>query len=282
MKRGLVMEGGAMRGMFTCGVIDVLMECRIKVDGAAGVSAGAVFGCNIKSHQIGRPIRYNKKYSRDPRYCSFRSLLKTGDMFGAEFCYHTLPEVLDPFNKRIFKKNPMEFYIGATDVMTGRPVFHKCTDGGEKDIEWMRASASMPLVSRVVSIDGRKLLDGGVACPIPYRFLERRGYNRNLIVLTQPKGFVKKQVSMLPIIKLALKDYPALFRAMATRHLRYNAQINDIENMEKWGNVVVIRPPESLEIGRTEKNPSELERVYEVGRIETLKKLDEIKDFFGM
>ena len=189
--RGLIMEGGAMRGMFTCGVIDVFMEQGIEFDGAAGISAGAVFGCNIKSRQIGRPIRYNKKYCKDPRYCSIRSLLKTGDLYGVEFCYHELPDVLDPFDQDTFRQNPMAFYVGATDVNTGRVVFHKCSDGGETDIQWMRASSSMPVVSRPVTIGRYTLLDGGIACPVPYRFMEKKGYDRNVIILTQPEGYRK-------------------------------------------------------------------------------------------
>ena len=185
MKSGLIMEGGAMRGMFTCGVIDVFMEEGIDFDGAAGISAGAVFGCNFKSRQIGRPIRYNKNYCKDPRYCSMRSLLKTGDLYGVDFCYRELPDILDPFDAAAFKENPMDFYVGATNVGTGKILFHNCRDGGENDIQWMRASASMPIVSRPVQIGKYTLLDGGIADPIPFRFMEKKGYHRNDIILTQ-------------------------------------------------------------------------------------------------
>ena len=109
MKTGLVMEGGAMRGMFTCGVMDVLLEHGVAFDGAGGISAGAVFGCNYKSRQAGRPIRYNKRFCRDPRYCSFRSLLSTGDLFGADFCYRELPEELDPFDKAAFAQSKIKY-----------------------------------------------------------------------------------------------------------------------------------------------------------------------------
>ena len=157
-KTGLVLEGGAMRGMFTCGVIDVLMENGIRFDGAAGISAGAVFGCNYKSRQIGRPVRYNKNYCKDPRYCSDRSLIKTGDLYGADFCYRELPDVLDPFDRETFKNDPMEFYIGATDVKTGKAVYHKCTDGGEDDLLWMRASASMPSTPAIWAAPSRSIM----------------------------------------------------------------------------------------------------------------------------
>ena len=276
-KRGLILEGGAMRGMFTAGVLDVLMEQQIRFDGAAGISAGAVFGCNIKSGQIGRAIRYNKAYGRDPRYCSIRSLLRTGDLYGVEFCYHKLPDELDPFDREAFRNDPMEFYIGATDVETGEEVFHLCSDGGERDLTWMRASASMPVVSRVVEIDGRKLLDGGIACPVPYEFMERQGYTRNLIVLTQPTGYRKEKSSMMPLIRLTLRKYPGVVRAMEERHLLYNRQMDRLDEMEASGKALVLRPEEPLGIKRTESDPDRLEEVYQKGRREAEKRLQEIR-----
>ena len=149
MKRGLVLEGGAMRGLFTAGILDTMMENNIEFDGIIGVSAGAAFGCNYKSKQIGRTLRYNVKYCNDPRYCSFRSLLKTGDIYGAKFCYHDLPEKLDIFDFRAFECNKTEFYLVCTDIETGKPVYHKMEKCDYDELEWMRASASMPLVSRV-------------------------------------------------------------------------------------------------------------------------------------
>ncbi|MBQ6734413.1 MAG: patatin family protein [Lachnospiraceae bacterium] len=281
VKTALIMEGGAMRGMFTCGVIDVLMKNDIRFDGAAGISAGATFGCNYKSKQIGRPLRYNKKYSRDPRYCSFRSLIKTGDLYGADFCYRELPDVLDPFDRETFRKNPTAFYIGATDVRTGKCVYHKCSDGGEKDITWMRASASMPLVSRPVSVDGYLLLDGGISDAVPFRFMEKQGYRRNLIILTQPEGYRKSRTKGLPLMKRMLREYPAVVRAMEKRHRMYNRQMKEIMEREKKGISFVIRPPQSLEIRRTEKDPRQLERVYRIGRREAEKALPELKRFLN-
>lgn len=275
----LILEGGAMRGMFTCGVIDVLMENDIQFDGAAGISAGAVFGCNYKSHQIGRPIRYNKKYCRDPRYSSFRSLIKTGDFFGAEFCYKTIPDKLDVFDRKTFREDPMKFYIGATDVDTGKPVYHQCSDGGEKDIEWMRASASMPVLSKPVCIDSYRLLDGGVADSVPYAYMESQGYTHNVIVLTQPKGFRKKKAGGKFFFRLSLRKYPAIYEAMCNRHEMYNRQMEEIEERETSGVSFVIRPPEDLGISRTSKDPEELERVYQIGRKEATRILPQLRDF---
>ena len=180
------MEGGAMRGMFTCGVIDVMQEAGITFDGAIGVSAGAVLGCNYKSEQIGRAYRYTRQYCKDYRYGSMKSFRKTGNAYDVDFCYHEIPEKLDVFDKEAFKANPMIFYAVATDVVTGKAVYHKCSDGEREDIEWLRASASMPLVSRVVNINGHNLLDGGIGDSIPLKFMEEQGFDRNVVILTQP------------------------------------------------------------------------------------------------
>lgn len=279
MKTGLVMEGGAMRGMFTCGVIDVLLENGVRFDGAAGISAGAVFGCNFKSGQVGRALRYNKQYCADPRYCSIRSLIRTGDLYGADFCYRELPDELDVFDRKAFVANPMEFYAGATDAATGECVYHRCEDGGDTDMLWLRASASMPLVSRPVEIDGRFYLDGGIADAVPYACMEKKGYDRNVIILTQPEGYRKKPAAGLPVMRLFLRRWPRLAEAMAVRHEMYNRQMEEISRRERDGISLVIRPPEALKIGHTEKNPAELDRVYQLGRREAAKRLSEICQF---
>ncbi|MBQ1501654.1 MAG: patatin family protein [Firmicutes bacterium] len=281
MKTGLIMEGGAMRGMFTCGVLDVFLENGIAFDGAAGIYAGAAFGCNYKSRQPGRAIRYNKRYCRDPRYCSLRSLLKTGDLYGADFCYRELPDELDVFDRETFRTDPMEFYVGATDVATGRIVYHKCEKGDGEDVAWMRASASMPVVSRPVTAGGYTLLDGGITDPVPYCYMESLGYDRNVIVLTQPKGYMKKKSAAMPLMRLLLRKYPRVAEAMAARPQLYNRQMAEIDAREESGGTLVIRPPQSLAIGHTEKDPRELERVYQTGRAEALARLDEIRSFLS-
>lgn len=279
MKTGLVMEGGAMRGMFTCGVIDVLMENGITFDGAGGISAGAVFGCNFKSRQIGRPIRYNKRYCRDKRYKSLHSLLTTGDLYGVDFCYRELPDELDVFDRKAFRENSMAFYIGATDVDTGEIVYHRCSDGGDRDMQWLRASASMPLVSRVVEIDGRRLLDGGVAEPTPYFYMKKLGYDRCVVILTQPETYRKEKSPAQPLIRFALRNYPRLAEAMEQRAERYNAHIAAIRDEEKKGNCLVVCPPEPLPIHRTENDPDRLEQAYQIGQAEAMRKMTEIRTF---
>ena len=277
--KGLVLEGGAMRGIFSCGVMDVLMENGIKFDAAAGISAGAVFGCNYKSKQIGRAVRYNKMYGKDKRYCSIKSLLTTGDLYGAEFCYNTLPNELDIFDRVTFSQNPMRFYIGATNVETGKIEYHKCTNGGKEDLLWMRASASMPVVSKPVEINGKKYLDGGITDPIPYRIMEQLGYDRMVVILTQPKDYKKKKSAALPLMQILLGKYPKTVRAMKRRHLIYNAQTEEIKRLEKEGKIYVIRPEKPLGIKRTEGDPVKLEKVYQLGRTAGTKQLKRIKKF---
>lgn len=278
-KQGLVLEGGAMRGLFTAGVMDVLMENGIVFDGIVGVSAGAAFGCNYKSGQIGRVLRYNTTYCQDWRYCSFRSLIKTGDLYGADFCYHELPEQLDLFDDEAFQKNPADFYAVCTDCESGEPVYKKIQSAQYTDLEWIRASASMPLVSRIVDINGQKLLDGGIADSIPLRFMENSGYANNVVVLTQPRSYRKKKNSLLPLMKLALKKYPKVVDAMARRHINYNETLDYIRKQEQAGKVFVISPDEKLDIGRTEKDPDKLRAVYAIGRKAAEAKLGELKRF---
>ena len=266
MKRGLIMEGGAMRGMFTNGVIDVMMEHHIVYDGAIGVSAGAAFGCNYKSHQIGRPIRYNKRFAHEKRYCSMYSWLKTGDLYGAEFCYHKLPNELDIMDKKTYDADPMEFYVVATDCETGKPKYKKLMTLSDTAYEWMRASASMPVVSRPVELEGRKYLDGGISDSIPVKYFESIGYDRNVIILTQPLDYVKKPQAGMKFIGMFLKNYPAVAKDLAERHDAYNKTLSYILAEEKAGRTFVIRPPYALKIGRTEHDPEVMEKVYQTGR----------------
>ena len=204
-KTGLVLEGGAMRGMFTAGVLDVMMENGIRFDGAMGVSAGAVFGCNFKSGQIGRSLRYNMRFCDDPRYCSFESLIRTGNLYGVDFCYDEIPNKLDPFDAQAYRENPMPFYAVCTNVETGKAIHKRLDRGDSRDMQYFRASASMPIVSQIVEADGYKLLDGGITDSIPLLAMERRGYPRNVVILTQPLGYVKEKSGILPLVHVTMR-----------------------------------------------------------------------------
>ena len=280
MRKGLVLEGGAMRGLFTAGVLDVFMENGITFDGAVGVSAGACFGVNIKSHQIGRTIRYNKRFCEEWRYRSYRSLLLTGDLYGADFCYHELPDKLDIFDTDTFVNDPMEFYVVATDCVKGEPVYHKMTDGGCEDLEWIRASASMPLASKVVKLGEHHLLDGGITDSIPLEFMEKQGYEKNVVILTQPLSYVKHSYKkVMPLIKTTLHKYPNTIERIRTRHMMYNAQTTYVKVREESGDAFVIRPPEALGIGALEKDSLQMQRVYDIGRDTATSSLDAVRSF---
>lgn len=268
-----------MRGLFSAGVIDVLMENDIQFDGIVGVSAGAAFGCNMKSKQAGRAIRYNTKYAKDWRYCSIRSLITTGDIFGGEFCYHYMPKHLDIFDDETFNNNPQEFYAVCTDVETGEPIYKQLTTADYECYEWIRASASMPLASKIVNIGGRKVLDGGISDSIPLKFMQQQGYERNIVVTTQPAGYVKKKNSLLPLMRLQLHRYPRFLDAVANRHKMYNAQMEYVAEQERVGNALVLRPESPLTIGHITHDADKMWETYNLGRALAEKRLDEIKEY---
>lgn len=280
MKCGLVLEGGAMRGLFTTGITDVMMEAGIEPDGLIGVSAGAAFGCNYKSRQPGRAIRYNKRFARDKRYCSWQSWLKTGDLYNAEFGYHIVPAKYDIFDDKAFNENPMEFYVVCTDVTTGKAVYKQLKESTPLTYDWIRASASMPLASKVVELEGQKVLDGGVADSIPLEYFERIGYDRNVVILTQPEGFVKERNPLMPLMRIALRHYPNMIKAMDTRHLMYNRQLEYVRQAEREGRCLVIRPETAIPIGHISHDPEEMQRVYEMGRQTGEQYINKIKEFY--
>ena len=266
MKTGLILEGGAMRGIFSAGVMDVMMENGIRFDGIVGVSAGAAFGVNYKSGQIRRAIRYNAKYCHDKRYCGIGSLLKTGNLFNTDFCYGEVPLKLDIFDFDAFEKDPTTFYITCTDVESGKPVYHEYTGRNDHGFDWIRASASLPLVSQIVEIDGAKLVDGGISDSIPVAYFESIGYTKNVVILTQPQNYRKEKNRMLPLIRMKYRKYPNLIKALENRHLMYNAELELIAKQEKRGELFVIRPDSPLPVKRAEKDPAKLKACYEIGR----------------
>ncbi len=281
MKRGLVLEGGAMRGLWTAGITDVMMEHDIWPDGLIGVSAGAAFGCNYKSRQIGRAIRYNMHFAKDSRYSGIRSLLTTGDYFNAEFDYHIVPKQYEIYDDDAFNRNPMEFIVVCTDVETGEAVYKPLTEANYDTYEWIRASASMPLVSKVVSIQGRKLLDGGVADSIPLAYTESIGYDRNVVVLTQPLGYQKEHNRLMPLMRFALRRYPEMIKALDYRHIMYNKQLEYVAQAEREGRCLVIRPDTKIPIGHISHNPQQMQHVYQIGRAIGERYIERIKDFWG-
>ena len=278
--KGLVLEGGAMRGLFTAGIIDVMMEHGVEPDGLIGVSAGAAFGCNYKSRQPGRAIRYNKRFAKDKRYCSWQSWWKTGDLYNADFGYHVIPTQYDLFDDAAFEANPMAFYAVCTNVETGEAVYKQLENAGQLTYDWIRASASMPLASKVVELEGMKVLDGGVADSIPLEYFERIGYERNVVILTQPEGYLKEHNRLMPLMRIALRNYPKMIEAMDKRHLMYNKQLVYVYKAEEAGRALVIRPDAKLPIGHISHDPEEMQRVYDIGREMGERRIEEIEAFY--
>lgn len=281
MKTGLVLEGGGMRGLFTAGVIDVLMENGIQFDGAVGVSAGAAFGCNYKTRQIGRAIRYNKRFANDRRYASWWSLFTTGNYFNADFAYHYLPNKLDVVDFDTFRNNPMEFWAVATNVGSGKAVYRQLKVLDYEELEFVRASASMPLMSKIVQLNGQRLLDGGVADSIPLDFFQRQGYKCNVVVLTQPMGYQKRPNKLMPLLQLQLRHHPRMLKALAERHIMYNKQLEFVQQEERSGNTFVIRPQAALNVGRMTHNPDKMQEIYEEGRKVAIAELQKLQQFLS-
>lgn len=275
------MEGGGMKGMFTCGVIDVLMENDVTFDVSIGVSAGAIFGINVKSKQPRRSLNYTKIYRNDKRYSSLSSLLKTGNYFNAEFCYHTIPDELDVFDRETFKKNPMRFYVVATDCKTGKPAYHLCNDAEGDNVEWIRASASIPIISRPVKIEGGEYVDGGVTDSIPFEFAKRIGCDKRVLILTKEQGYRAKKTKFMPFIKYACKKYPALVDDIKRRRDVYNRQMQEIERLEKTGDIFVIRPSKPLDMTVADKRVEKLQRAYDLGRTVTEESLPALLRYLG-
>ena len=270
-----------MRGLFTAGVLDVFLEIGIVFDGVAGVSAGACFGCNFKSGQAGRVIRYNRRFARDPRYCSWSSLFRTGDLFNADFCYRELPLELDVFDAAAYAANPMEFHVVATDCATGKAVYKRLDRADAEAFAWIRASASMPVVSRPVRIGGGEYLDGGLSDGIPLRYFESIGYARNVVVLTRPRGYRKAPTWKIRLLKPLLRRHPVVYRALATRHRWYNETLDAIASRETAGTALSIAPEAPLEIPRVCHDPDTMQRTYETGRKAGERSLASVREFLS-
>ena len=278
MRTGLVLEGGGMRGLFSAGVMDTMLEHNVKVDGVVGVSAGACFGCNYVSRQIGRVLRYNINMKYEPRYMGLRPLFTEGNLMGGEFAYHTLPDVLDPFDKETFAKSQTEFHIVCTDVYTGAPIYKRMQAPVDYNfMEWIRASSALPLVSKPVSVDGLLMLDGGMSDSIPLKYFQKQGFERNIVILTQPKGFKKERTKLMPLFKAFMRKYPAIIDVMNRRHIMYNEQLDYLAQEEKAGRIIVVAPEDTLPIGRTEQNVKKMKIVHQMGKEAGLRLLEKIK-----
>ena len=263
MSVGLVLEGGGMRGLYTAGVLDTFLEAGIKVDGVVSVSAGALFGVNFLSKQKGRAIRYNKKYASYPNYMGLRSWLKTGNVVNKDFAYYKVPMELDVFDEKAFEESGVPFYATVTNLATGKPEYHK-VDNVFDQMELLRASSALPLASKIVEWKGQKYLDGGLSDSIPVDFARNLGFDKLIVVLTRPIDYRKKPSSGR-LYRLFYRKYPNFVKVASKRYQHYNDTVEHIIELEKSGQVFVIRPSQSIDIGRLEKDPDKFEEVYQHG-----------------
>lgn len=277
MSVGMVLEGGGMRGLYTAGILDQLLEEEIKVDGIVAVSSGALFGINYASNQKGRTLRYNKKYLNDKRFISLRSLIRTGNIINRDFAYHKVPFELDKFDEDAFAKSDIKFYATATNVDTGKPEYILIKDGF-KQIEALRASGSMPFVSEIVEYDGKRYLDGGVSDSIPVKEAKELGYEKIIVILTRPADFRKTKPSSR-FIHLFYRKYPNFANSLENRYLDYNETIGEVNHMEAEGKLFVIRPTKTIPIKRLEQDPEKLQEMYDLGVEDVQAKMEQLKEY---
>ena len=264
MKVGLVLEGGGMRALFTAGVLDALLDIKeLDIDGIVGVSAGALFGVNYVSGQKERAIRYNKKYARDKRYMGFYSWITTGNAVNEEFAFYEIPFKLDVFDQEKFKQSKIDFYVVMTNVESGKPEYVLIKDVF-KQMEYLRATSALPFASKIIEINGKKYLDGGISDSIPIDYCEGLGYDKIILVLTRPKN-THKEDKLNFLYKLVYRKYPNLVERLINMGKDYEVVLKKIEDLENKNKIFVIRPQKVLKIGRLEKNEDKIQNVYDIG-----------------
>ena len=279
-KTALILEGGAMRGLYSAGVLDVFMKNNINIDVIYGVSAGALFGLNYKSRQIGRAIRYNLKYANEKNYMGLYSLITTGNVMNKDFCFNKLVYELDKLDFETYKNNPVEFYAVVTNLKTGKPEYIKIDDA-EKDLEYFRASGSMPFVSKPVEINGNLYLDGAIADAVPFKKTLEKNYEKIIVVLTRHANFNRKKKSYLPY-KLFYRNFPNFIETANNSCTKYNETMDLIEKYESENKIMVLRPSKLIKMQRVEKDTNKLQAIYDLGVFDCTKKLDEIKEYLNV
>ena len=280
MKVGLVLEGGGMRALFTAGVLDALLDIKeLDIDGIVGVSAGALFGVNYVSGQKERAIRYNKKYARDKRYMGFYSWITTGNAVNEEFAFYEIPFKLDVFDQEKFKQSKIDFYVVMTNVESGKPEYVLIKDVF-KQMEYLRATSALPFASKIIEINGKKYLDGGISDSIPIDYCEGLGYDKIILVLTRPKN-THKEDKLNFLYKLVYRKYPNLVERLINMGKDYEVVLKKIEDLENKNKIFVIRPPEVLKIGRLEKNEDKIQNVYDIGLNTGIKEIDNLLNYLN-
>ncbi|EUB28907.1 patatin family protein [Fusobacterium sp. CM22] len=280
MKVGLVLEGGGMRALFTAGVLDALLDVKeLDVDGIVGVSAGALFGANYVSRQKERAIRYNKKYARDKRYMGFHSWITTGNAVNKEFAFYEIPFKLDVFDQEKFKQSKIDFYVVMTNIENGQAEYVLIEDVFEQ-MEYLRATSALPFASKIIEINGKKYLDGGISDSIPIDYCESLGYDKIILVLTRPED-THKEDKLSFLYKIVYRKYPNLVERLINMGKDYEVVLKKIKDLENENKIFVIRPPEVLKIGRLEKNEEKIQNVYDIGLNTGKKEIDNLLEYLN-
>ena len=274
---GIVVEGGGIRGIYAAGVLDALLELKLPVKGVIGVSAGAIHACSFVSGQKGRSLRFYKRFCRDDRFFSFKTLIKTGNIVDTQFCYHDIPYIYDPFDNEAFKQSGIAYYVTCTNVETGKPEYLQLTDM-DKEIDGLRASASLPYVSQMVEFRGMKLLDGGCSDRIPLRAFERLGFDRNIVISTQPREHKVKDRDAY-LAKLFYRKYPRFCETFARSPEQYEQTQRYIDLAVENQTAFIIRPQVSLGIGRLTHDPNDVQKGYEAGQRDASALIPVLKDW---
>lgn len=277
MKTCLVLEGGALRGIYTMGVLDTFLEENIEVDCVIGVSAGTLFGINYVSRQPKRVLNYNLEYAGNKDYMSIKSFLKTGNIINEKFCFHDLPDKLYPFDYDTFDKSKTKFYSVVTNVETGYAEYIEIKNS-RKQIDVMRASGAMPIISEIVEINGKKYLDGGIADSIPIKKAIELGYDKIIVIPTRPIDYRKQKTKMFPY-KLKYKKYKNFLNTVENRSNMYNEEVEEIIKLEKANKIFVIRPTKHIKIKHTETNKEKIKSMYNLGVKDTKERLDDLKNY---
>ncbi len=276
-KTALVLEGGAMRGMYTAAVLDVLMDEGIKVDAIYATSAGVLFGVNYLSGQRGRAIRYNKRFARDKRYMGIYSLITSGNIINKDFAFYEVPFTLDVFDQEAYSRSETKMIATVTNVHTGGVEYIEVKNVFEQ-MEVLRAASAMPFVSQMVELDGQLYLDGGLSDSIPLKKCQEDGYERIIVVETRPKGYRKSKTNPIAA-KLFYSKYPNLVDTINNRYIGYNSILEEIEEFDAKGEIVLVRPSKELHLGRIESNPDRLQEMYDLGIEDAKVLLPRIKEF---
>lgn len=279
MKVGLVLEGGAMRGMYTAGVLDIFMDNNIQIDGIIGVSAGALFGVNYLSKQRERSLRYSKRFLNDERYISLKSWITTGNLINKDFAFYDVPFIYDVFDNETFKQSPAWFYVTLTNVETGKAEYVKITDPFEQ-MEYFRATSALPYVSKMVEIEGNKYLDGGISDSIPLEKCRQLGFDKIIVVLTRPFEYRKTKINGI-LRRLVYRKYPKFIEVLANRYQNYNECVEKVVEAEKQGEIFVFRPSKTLPIKRIEKDLNKVQAMYDLGIEDAQRDMEALKAYLS-